>query len=223
MVKEPPILGISKASKDPWFSWKNQVKDRQFLWAVIWFVNFVEIGEESTYQYQFSNSFENRAYISLSLSEELVFGFLWTVAVNPKNRLDNRHGSVGVFLVPTTALKPRITFLDEWIRQMYLPSSMDAALRVTTRADRSFSAQGPCLGFEAPAFFLLRFSSSVFVAWSSFPKVLVKVGYGATMMLKSAGRRFVQRAVAADPFPKWQASSVSAGVQRLTSVAPKGN
>ncbi|KAH8931264.1 hypothetical protein BDL97_19G011700 [Sphagnum fallax] len=42
------------------------------------------------------------------------------------------------------------------------------------------------------------------------------------MMLKSAGRRFVQRAVAADPFPKWQASSVSAGVQRLTSVAPKG-
>jgi hypothetical protein len=123
-VKEPPILGISK---DQWFSWKNQVKDRQFLWAVIWFVNFVENGE-STYQYQFSNSFENRAYISLSLSEELVFGFLWRVAVNPKNRPDNLHGSVGLFLVPTTILKPRFTFLDEWIRQMYLPSSMDAAL-----------------------------------------------------------------------------------------------
>jgi hypothetical protein len=43
------------------------------------------------------------------------------------------------------------------------------------------------------------------------------------MMLKSAGRRFVQRAAATDPFPKWQGSSVSAGVQRLTSVAPKGN
>jgi hypothetical protein len=41
-------------------------------------------------------------------------------------------------------------------------------------------------------------------------------------MLKSAGRRFVQRAAATDPFPKWQGSSVSAGVQRLTSVAPKG-
>ncbi len=65
-----PILGISKASKDPWFSWKNRVKDRQFLWAVIWFVNFVENGE-STYQYQFSNSFENRADISLSLSLSL--------------------------------------------------------------------------------------------------------------------------------------------------------
>ncbi|CAK9212371.1 unnamed protein product [Sphagnum troendelagicum] len=42
------------------------------------------------------------------------------------------------------------------------------------------------------------------------------------MMLKSAGRRFVQRAAATDPFPKWQGSSVSSGVQRLTSVAPKG-
>jgi hypothetical protein len=42
-------------------------------------------------------------------------------------------------------------------------------------------------------------------------------------MLKSAGRRFVQRAAATDPFPKWQGSSVSSGVQRLTSVAPKGN
>jgi hypothetical protein len=41
-------------------------------------------------------------------------------------------------------------------------------------------------------------------------------------MLKSAGRRFVQRAAATDPFPKWQGSSVSAGVQHLTSVAPKG-
>ncbi len=30
----------------------------------------------STYQYQFSNYFENRAYIYLSLSEELVFGFV---------------------------------------------------------------------------------------------------------------------------------------------------
>jgi hypothetical protein len=100
---------------------------------------------------------------------------------------------------------------------------MDAAVRVTTRADRSFSAQGPCLGFEALPFCLLRFRSSVFVAGSSFAKVLVKVGYGATMMLKSAGRRFVQRAAATDPFPKWQGSSVSAGVQHLTSVAPKGN
>ncbi|CAM6018731.1 unnamed protein product [Sphagnum balticum] len=42
------------------------------------------------------------------------------------------------------------------------------------------------------------------------------------MMLKSAGRRFVQRVAATDPFPKWQGSSVSAGVQRLASVAPKG-
>jgi hypothetical protein len=106
---------------------------------------------------------------------------------------------------------------------MYLPSSMDMALRVTTRADRSFSAQGPRVGFEAPAFCLLPFRSSVFVVGYSFPKVLLKVGYGATMMLKSAGRRFVQRAAATDPFPKWQGSSVSAGVQRLTSVAPKGN
>jgi hypothetical protein len=95
--------------------------------------------------------------------------------------------------------------------------------RVTTRADRSFSAQGPCLGFQAPAFCLLRFRSSVFVAGSSFPNVLVKFGYGASMMLKSAGRRFVQRVAATDPFPKWQGSSVSAGVQRLASVAPKGN
>jgi hypothetical protein len=113
--------------------------------------------------------------------------------------------------------------MDESDRCIFLPSSMDAALRVTTRADHSFSAQGPRLGFEAPTFCLLRFRSSVFVAGSSFPKVLVKVGYRATMMLKSAGRRFVQRAAATDAFPKWQGSSVSAGVQRLTSVAPKGN
>ncbi len=104
----------------------------QFCWD--WWGEYISIPV-------FQFFWEPCLYISFSLSlfsEELVFGFLWTVAVNPKNRLDNRHGSVGLFLVPTTALKPRFTFLDEWIRQMYFPSSMDAALRVTTRADRSF-------------------------------------------------------------------------------------
>ncbi len=33
---------------------------------------------------------------------------------NSRNRPDNRHGSVGLFLVPTTILKPRFTILDEW-------------------------------------------------------------------------------------------------------------